>query len=123
MGHDITNIGIYLFESNTFEPLHSFNQTLNIIQASVNDSQTLLGYVVKESVPSTFDISSEINKFVYKPYILQLKSETPVEPKLIDNEKNKQIMIQFLYKSSKVFIGKTITDKFLLMIHLECEYF
>lgn len=118
-GVDVTHIGTYHHESNDFRLLHQFDVCLNIIQASVNDSRTLLTYVVKET---NISLAYENVDYFYKPYLLQLKSKNPIKAIPIENKRNKQVMVQFLYKKNKSIVQNSIVDKFLLLIHLECMY-
>lgn len=117
-GHNVTSIGIYYQQNTSFQILHTFPNKLNIIQASVNDSHTLLAYVIKD----VSDVNYENDKKIfYKTYIVQLKTKMPTEERPIENLSSKQLMVQFLYKKSRVYIEQNIDDKLLIFHHLNCE--
>lgn len=103
-----SKIGIYSYAENTLKTLYIFNDQLNVIQSSVNENRSLLGYIIKE----------EFNhSFVYKPYVIKLES---YEVCALNIERSKQIMIQFLYKKQSVLNEKQ-KETFLLLIHEECK--
>lgn len=111
-----SRIGLYRSTTNTLETIYSFDKPVNIIQASINLSKNLLGYVTKESTKT----DSEQDQFVYKPFLLKFSVENPVICDL-NLSRSKQIMVQFLYNKQSVLSDKQ-PDKFLIFIHQECKY-
>lgn len=99
---------------------------LNIVQATVNQSQTLIGYVTKEKNHleiydspkkhySSNDNAACETEF-YRAFIIELSTnDTKVHNLSI--EKSKQVRVQFLYRE-KEQLG---VDKFLMLIHHECK--
>ncbi|CAG5095032.1 Similar to pigeon: Protein pigeon (Drosophila melanogaster) [Cotesia congregata] len=115
--------------------LHHFPSVLNIVQATINQNHTLLGYIVKETIkvskenedPENKDQNEEEKKDplsdacldseleVYQAYILELESDDKKIHTVI-TERRKQVRIQFLYKQKR----QTGLDKFIVLIHHEC---
>lgn len=119
--HHKTNIGIYQAKGKYFEVLHSFETRKNVIQASINTSKTLLIYVVKDEITTDNSETENDNiKYVYKPFLTVLNDANKLTIQLLEMERSKQIMMQFLWRKQSTF-EKTNQDKFqfLLMIHEE----
>lgn len=103
--------------------LHQFSEVLNIVQATINQSRTVFGYVMKQKVNLDKSIESEEEKDqststeieMYEAYVAELKGKK-VKIHNLDTKRSKQVRIQFLYKEKEH--GKW--DKFLLLIHQEC---
>lgn len=108
-----SNIGIYNPNEKTFDILYSFKKRENVIQASVNSSRTLLGFMIKDE-----KINSE-NESVYKANIVAVEENTNFTDHVsLDIESTKQIMIQFLWtKLSNPSSCKQ--EKFLILTHEE----
>lgn len=87
--------------------LNKFSETLNIVQATVNQQCSVLGYVSKVQDPKE-PIES------YQANLVELKTENPKTHTLLTNKFN-QIRMQFLYKSRA---AKNL-DKLLVMVHQE----
>lgn len=57
----------------------------------------------------------------YKPYIVTINNDREMSPKmLLQMERTKQVMVQFLWRKQTTF-EKNYQDKFLLLIHEECD--
>ncbi|XP_063973332.1 protein pigeon [Diachasmimorpha longicaudata] len=105
-------IGHYDRGKDTLQVLHHFPSIVNIVQASINQSHTLLGYVVKDlTSDSQLPTSSDDPPESYNSFILELTSG-----KIHDLQSNtpKQVRIQFLYKQKPHNL-----EKFLVLIHHE----
>lgn len=119
-----TNIGLYIAAQKTFSILYTFADRQNVIQASVNASQTLLGFVLKDSATEPGDESEKPSNpsMVYKPFVVEVNntsaSEEPLS--LLGMPRTKQVMVQFLWRKQSTF-EKLYQDKFLLFIHTECK--
>lgn len=101
---------------------------LNIVQATVNQSHTLLGYVTKQKHPvevadcsenhssNNDNAASECCKELYRVFIVELTTD---EAKVhnLEIERSKQVRIQFLYREKE----QLTADKFLVLIHHECK--
>lgn len=106
--------------------LHQFSEVLNIVQASINQSHTVFGYVVKQKICS--DTSTEsvegtdentlTEVEMYEAYIVELRGKE-VTIHNLDTKRSKQVRIQFLYREKEDWH----LDKFLLLIHQECKKF
>lgn len=113
-----THIGLYNAQNKTFDILLTLPNRENIIQASVNQSKTLLIYVIKT-------VTFNKDEFTYRPLIVEIKSEQQESPKpyeLLQMERSKQVMVQFLWRKQTTF-EKYYQDKFLLFIHEESKLF
>nr|XP_012148948.1 PREDICTED: protein pigeon isoform X2 [Megachile rotundata] len=118
-----TVIGHYDRINDKLQVLHQFSEVLNIVQATINQSKTVLGYVIKQKVSTDNNVESEEEKDqsmsteieMYEAYIIELKGKE-VKIHNLDAKRSKQVRIQFLYKEKEH--GKW--DKFLLLIHQEC---
>lgn len=111
------NIGVYTNKTKTLTTLYNFNEKLNIIQASVNATHTLMIYVVKE-LPNE---DCESKEALYCPYLLCLLPDKPSEPVAIEEGSTKQIMVQYVYGKSNKYSPGIRNDRFILFKHLECE--
>lgn len=115
-----SHIGLYDAAEKSFHILHSFEKRENCIQATVNSSRTMLAFVLKET--STKPPTSSIEKFIYKPFIVEIKNDNGKPPinckptQLLSKESVQQIMVQFLRQKKTIF-EKTYEDKLLLFIH------
>lgn len=106
--------------------LHQFTEVLNIVQATINQSRTVFGYIIKQKVSVEIRVNSEsiedkdqsipIEVEMYEAFIVELKGQE-VNIQSLDTKKSKQVRIQFLYKEKEH--GQW--DKFLLLIHQECK--
>lgn len=113
-----TKIGIYTPSGNNFEfeIIYKFETIQNVIQASVNSSKTLLGYVVKY-VPN----DAERENWSYNAFIADLKSDYVYNFKINnDQQKQRQVMIQFLYKKHSLLNDTSGIEKVLVFVHQEC---
>ncbi|CAK9817147.1 Protein pigeon [Anthophora plagiata] len=124
-----TVVGHYDRINDKLQVLHQFSEVLNIVQATINQCRTILGYVTKQSTPvdvttesvepieSTDDKDENVPTEVemYEAFIVELKG---IEVKIhsLDTKRTKQVRIQFLYKEKE----HKQWDKFLLLIHQEC---
>ncbi|XP_076179612.1 gamma-secretase activating protein pigeon [Ptiloglossa arizonensis] len=118
-----TVIGHYDRTNDKLQVLHQFSEVLNIVQASINQSHTVFGYVVKQKICS--DTSTEsvegtdentlTEVEMYEAYIVELRGKE-VTIHNLDTKRSKQVRIQFLYREKEDWH----LDKFLLLIHQEC---
>lgn len=132
----------FINRSINLQVLHCFEKVLNIVQATVNQSHTLLGYVIKQKAQSlekpaeNSAESSEIGREkdstenptenrscgngpaceveAYSPWIVEVISRKVHN---LEIERTKQIRVQFLYKQREQKNG----DRFLVLIHQECK--
>lgn len=120
-----SHIGLYNPVEKQFKILHSFEKRENCIQASVNNSHTLLTYVLKEPrTKSTTNENATIVEFLYIPFIVDVKTDNDAPSKctrkcLLPDGSSKQVMSQFLWQKKSIF-EKTFEDKLLLFIHDDC---
>ena len=116
-------VGCYNPKEKSFDVLKTFSSRVNIIQASVNVSKTLMLYVVKDEI-YTDNIETDNGnnkKFKYKPYIAGLNHTTVDEVQsLLDVDRSKQVMVQFLWPKQQK--SKHQQDRFLVMVHEEGIY-
>ncbi|XP_011332641.1 protein pigeon isoform X2 [Ooceraea biroi] len=120
-----TVIGCYDQINNELQILHRFPEVLNIVQATVNQSHTLMGYVTKQKSHSETtdspkmqctDHDGVINEGeFYRVFIVELTTENKTVHNL-EVERSKQVRIQFLYREKE----QSDVDKFLVLIHHEC---
>ncbi|XP_003426259.1 protein pigeon [Nasonia vitripennis] len=139
-GHDnsYSVIGRYDRLKGDLQVLHRFSKVLNLIQATVNQCHSLLGYVTKQKFYLNLDESNknvsidcekstkdDDNEMLhqqfsnqeleyYQAYIIEFKTE---EAKIhaLESHKLKQVRIQFLYKERS---SKSL-DKLLVLVHQE----
>lgn len=117
---EVMNIGVYVNKSKTLSTLYTFEEKLNIIQASVNSTHSLLVYVVKDIAPS--DINDDSKKEAsYYPYLVSLLPDKVGVPEAVEESSTKQIMLQFVYGKSNKYSPGIRNDRFLLFKHLECK--
>ncbi|KYN13850.1 Protein pigeon [Trachymyrmex cornetzi] len=117
-----TVVGRYDQIDNKLQVLHRFSEILNIVQATVNQSHTLMGYVTKQkNCLKTSDpledrcSEDEFYGEFYRVFIVELSTDdTKVHDLKI--KRSEQVRIQFLYRE-KEQLG---VDKFLVLIHHEC---
>lgn len=114
----------------SFDVLHTFPCRENVIQASVNHSQTLLVYVLKDVNPENSETAPFVSaenadkplQSYYQPFIVEIKNSAAKPPhRLLDMKRCKQVMVQFLWRKQTTF-EKGYQDKFLMFIHEECKF-
>ncbi|KAG7199310.1 hypothetical protein KM043_018163 [Ampulex compressa] len=120
-----TAVGHYDRINDELKVLHRFLKVLNIVQATTNQSCSLLGYVTKENVTTEvvteMDDSQKESKSLptdnemYEAHIIELRAEN-VQIHSLETRTTKQVRIQFLYKEK----DQLDSDKFLLLTHQEC---
>lgn len=119
-----TVVGHYDRTKNKLQILHRFQVVLNIVQATINQSRSLLGYVTKQKssiekvLEPVEEDSSKIeepstNTETYQAYIIKVDTGKLYD---LEIERCKQVRIQFLYREKL----QTASDKFLLLLHQEC---
>lgn len=116
-----TVVGCYNPKEKSFDILKRFSARLNVIQASVNLSKTLLLYMVKDQIQTDnceTDNGSDI-KFSYKPFLLEIKDPSGAPHQLLEVDRSKQVLLQFLWPKQPKNVHQ---DKFLVMIHEEGIY-
>nr|XP_023019414.1 protein pigeon [Leptinotarsa decemlineata] len=108
-----TRIGEYNYQKNVLVPIFSFDKKVECTQASVNSARTFLGFVLKTS-------DATGGEAIYNAYLYRIGNsfDDVVE---LQNERRKQVVIQFLYPKQSVLSGQQAV-KFLLMIHQEGIY-
>lgn len=112
-GGERSSIGIYNPTEKSFRILYEFTTRINCIQATVNASRTLLSYTVKEQ---QYDESRNSEKFVYFPWIVEIKADKCEPFCLFEEGSERQIMTQFLWQKKAVF-ERNFEDKLLLFVH------
>ncbi|XP_049691979.2 protein pigeon isoform X2 [Helicoverpa armigera] len=115
-GKEVLNLGSYTNKTKTLITLHTFEEKLNIIQASVNATHTLLVYIVK--IPP--NENNEIKDPLYSPFLICLLPEADRTPAAVEEPSSKQIMVQYVYGKSTKYSPGIRNDRFLLFKHLEC---
>ncbi|CAH2000725.1 unnamed protein product [Acanthoscelides obtectus] len=105
-----THIGIYEYDKNLLSPVYSFPKKVNCTQASTNSDKTLLAFVIKET-------DEETKESTYKPYLYKIGThfDDAYDWKL---ERNRQIMVQFLYPRVSV-LSENQPAKLLVLVHHE----
>lgn len=115
-----THIGRYNPAQKSFDILYTFDKRENVFQASVNHSQTLLAFVVKDPIAEVKD-NTESVAMEYKPFLVEINNKEARPPKsLLEMGRTKQVMVQFLWRKQTTF-EKQYQDKFLVFIHEECK--
>lgn len=109
-----TIIAVYNFRFNSLRILFATETKENVIQASINSSNTLLLYVVK-SVCYENDDLKVCNEYKYTLYLTSIDS-SKIVCKPIKFESNNQIMAQFLYRIKP----SNDLDRYLIFIHQDC---
>lgn len=117
-GKQVLNIGVYTNRTKTLATLHTFEEKLNIIQASVNVTRSLLVYVVKKLPVEASEVSAEP---LYCPFLICLLPDKKSGPEEIEEGSTKQIMVQYVYGKSNKYSPGIRNDRFLLFKHLECK--
>lgn len=115
-GKEVLNIGSYTNKNKTLIVLHTFDEKLNIIQASVNATHTLLVYIVKKLANE----NDENKDSLYCPYLVCLLPDSDRTPEAVEDPSIKQIMVQYVYGKSTKYSPGIRNDRFLLFKHLEC---
>ncbi|XP_078039604.1 gamma-secretase activating protein pigeon [Augochlora pura] len=118
-----TVVGHYDRINDKLQVLHRFSEILNIVQATINQSRTVFGYVTKQkiytdsNVEPTTDTQENISADTetYEAYIAELHEDN-VKIHNLNAKRTKQVRIQFLYREK----DDGHLDKFLLLIHQEC---
>ncbi|KZC07446.1 PREDICTED: protein pigeon [Dufourea novaeangliae] len=118
-----TVVGHYDRINDKLQVLHRFSEVFNIVQATINQSRNVFGYVTKQKVCIDKDtecmdevhesISAEVE--MYEAYVAELQ-ENEVKIHNLDTKRSRQVRIQFLYREK----DDEQMDKFLLLIHQEC---
>lgn len=120
-GVEISMVGCYNPKEKSFDILKQFESRVNLIQASVNSSKTLLVFVLKDQIITDNSETDECDKkFAYKPFIAEIKNPLAEDRHaLLDVDSTKQVMVQFLWPKKQKNVCQ---DKFLLMVHEENIY-
>ncbi|XP_023245584.1 protein pigeon isoform X2 [Copidosoma floridanum] len=124
-------VGRYDRVGDQLQVLHRFSKVINLIQATVNQSNTLLGFVIKQKLDvhaqeivveksqhvdeeNHIEHNSNTELEYYQAYIIEFKT---AEGKMhnLQKDKLKQIRIQFLYKEKP----SKLLDKILVLVHQE----
>uniref|UniRef100_A0A2A4JXP5 Gamma-secretase-activating protein C-terminal domain-containing protein n=1 Tax=Heliothis virescens TaxID=7102 RepID=A0A2A4JXP5_HELVI len=113
---EVLNLGSYTNKTKTLITLHTFDEKLNIIQASVNATHTLLVYIVK-ILPNE---NNEVKDPLYCPFLICLLPDADRTPTAVEEPSTKQIMVQYVYGKSTKYSPGIRNDRFLLFKHLEC---
>ncbi|KAI4468789.1 gamma-secretase-activating protein [Holotrichia oblita] len=103
-----SSIGLYSYPKNKLERIFTFNKPLNVVQASINASRTILAYVLKHK--------NDKDIFIYRPYLVRLEDYSVCD---LNIERSKQIMLQFLLCKHSI-LNENQTERLLLLIHEEC---
>lgn len=119
---DVMNIGVYMNKAKTLTTLYTFEEKLNIIQASVNSTHSLLAYVVKVLPPDDSSDDNKTKDAFYYPYLVSLLPDKVGVPEAVEEASTKQIMLQFVYGKSNKYSPGIRNDRFLLFKHLECKF-
>lgn len=116
------NVGVYINKIKTLSTLYTFEEKINIIQASVNSTHSLLVYVVKDTPPN--DVNGDPKKEAsYHPYLVSLLPDKIGVPEAVEEPSTKQIMLQYVYGKSNKYSPGIRNDRFLLFKHLECKLY
>ncbi|CAK1544400.1 unnamed protein product [Leptosia nina] len=112
--NDVLNIGVYINRSKTLKTLYTFVEKVNVIQASVNSSHSLVAYVAKTN-PNDSETEA-----LYRPYLVGILPDKVTGPEEIEEWSNKQVMVQYVYGKSNKYSPGIRNDRFILFRHLEC---
>ncbi|XP_075151481.1 gamma-secretase activating protein pigeon isoform X2 [Haematobia irritans] len=116
-----TCIGHFNATTKTLRILHRLDECLEVVQASVNSSLSLLAYVAKKSFANEDECEKENSKssaLHYYTYIVEVHKEktdnkcTPV----LKQPSRRQVLMQFLWRSDNRF-DKVWQDKLLVLTH------
>ncbi|KAL6440215.1 hypothetical protein ACFW04_003064 [Cataglyphis niger] len=122
-----TVIGRYDQINNKLQVLYRFSEVLNVVQATVNQSHSLLGYVTKHKnnletkdscenhCSDNVNATDELCREFYRVFLIELTTDDTKMHNL-EIERSKQVRIQFLYREKE----QLDVDKFLVLIHHEC---
>lgn len=118
-----TCIGHFNAVKKTLRILHRLNEQVEVVQATVNSTLSLLTYVAKK--PWSEDNENEEGKQAvlhYFPYIVEIRSDrSGVSTFLLKQPCRRQVMTQFLWRSENRF-DKLWQDKLLVMTHGQSKY-
>lgn len=111
-------IGHFNAVKKTLRILYRFPDAVEVVQATVNNSLSLLAYVAKK--PWTEDNENDESKpglLHYFAYIVEIRSGgSDVDSFLLKQPSRRQVMTQFLWRSENRF-DKMWQDKLLVMTH------
>lgn len=111
-------IGHFNATTKTLRVLHRLKECVEIVQATVNSSNSLLAYVVKQLWKENDDDESIQSKLHYFAYIVEIRSvDDRVEcTPLLKQPSRRQVFLQFLWRSENKF-DKVWQDKLLALTH------
>lgn len=116
-------IGHFNAVKKTLTILHRLGEKVEVVQATVNSSLSLLSYVVKK--PWTENNDNDESKPPlphYFAYVTEIrKNECSKPTALFKQPSRRQVMTQFLWRSENRF-DKVWQDKLLVMIHGQSEF-
>lgn len=115
-------IGHFNAVKKTLTILHRLGEQVEVVQATVNSSLSLLAYIVKRPWAEDND-NGEIKQpaLHYFPYIVEIRKSARSEPTAIFKQPSRrQVMTQFLWRSENR-VDKILQDKLLVMIHGQSE--
>lgn len=102
-----SKIGLYI--ANGLNVIHSFQKSVNVIQASINLKRNLLAYVTKEG---------EGDRFIYNAHLVKFNEDGTYSDCNLELNRPKQVMVQFLYQKQSI-LSENQPDKLLVLIHEE----
>ncbi|KAF4522047.1 hypothetical protein B566_EDAN004029 [Ephemera danica] len=111
-----SNLGIYNAEQSTLDVVYNFQTTLNLVQASVNQHKTLIGYVIKNGqeqyecyVAATFEHKEEKLSTSPKQSAVQFlyRDKDPVSA--TEEIKTKEKFLVFVHQQSITLHQKSLT--------------
>lgn len=111
-----TVIGFYSCRDKRLDVIKTFPRRVNVTQASINLSKTLILYVLKNQIETENNESENSSLMIYKPYLCAVNDDENDEIELLDVDRTKQVFLQFLWPKQPKIRDQ---DKFLLMIHEE----
>ncbi|XP_025207382.1 protein pigeon isoform X1 [Melanaphis sacchari] len=103
-GGSCTAVGLFFYTIKKIQVLIKFKHLVNIVQASINYKNSILGYVTKESFEDCMEY--------YRVFIIHLEYPD-FDPVDLNVNNRRQTMIQFLYRKRK----QPDNDRFLVFIH------